>query len=139
MMAFDASSREACTVRQTRTNTPLQALTLMNDVTYVETARALAERVLAEVGEATDENSEEGLTLAFRLATGRRPTTRELAILKSALAHHRTEFSRNPEGAERLVSVGVSVRRRSIDTVELAAWTAVANLILNLDEVITRG
>ncbi len=150
MMAFDASSREACTVRQTRTNTPLQALTLMNDVTYVETARALAERVLAEVGEATeentkdvgeatDENTEEGLTLAFRLTTGRRPTTRELAILKSALAHHRTEFSRNPEGAERLVSVGVSVRRRSIDTVELAAWTAVANLILNLDEVITRG
>src|SRR5205085_1164423 len=83
MMNFDASSRETCVVRETRTNTPLQALNLMNDVTFVETARVLAQRVLRE-GRGADER----LTLAFRLVLARKPADMELGILRDALKHH---------------------------------------------------
>jgi hypothetical protein len=134
MAAFDASARETCTVRETRTNTPLQALTLLNDVTFVEAARVLAERVIAEGG-----STPEGrLALAFRLATARRPTDRELAVLRDDFNSHLARFRRDPQSASRLTTAGEYRRNPTLDPVELAAYTATANLVLNLDETITK-
>ncbi len=134
MMTFDASAREACTVRENRTNTPLQALILMNDVTFVEAARALAQRVLREGGP----TAEDRLTLAFRLATARRPTAVEMNVLRAGLEHHRADFRKDRAAALRLVRVGESPRGEKLDVTDLAAYTAVASLILNLDETITK-
>ncbi|MGH7171837.1 MAG: DUF1553 domain-containing protein [Gemmataceae bacterium] len=134
MMAFDAAGRETCIVRQTRTNTPLQALTLMNDVTYVEASRMLAQRVLRE-DKAT---SEQRLTRMFRLLLARRPRPVELRILSANLERHLTRYRRDRQAALKLVRIGESKRDEKLDVAELAAYTAVANLILNLDETITR-
>src|SRR5262249_54130097 len=92
MLTFDAAGREACVVRETRTNTPLQALNLMNDVTYVEAARVLAQRVLTEGGA----TPEERITLAFRLVTARRPSAAELRVLADGFRHHLAEYRRDP-------------------------------------------
>jgi hypothetical protein len=134
MLTFDAAGRETCIVRQTRTNTPLQALTLMNDITYVEASRMLAQRVLKE-GDATPEQR---LARMFRLLTARPPRSVELKILCADLEKHLTRYRRNGEAALKLLSVGESKRDERLDTAELAAYTAVANLILNLDETISR-
>jgi hypothetical protein len=134
MIAFDAAGRETCIVRQTRTNTPLQALTLMNDVTFVEASRVLAERVLHE-GDATDD---EQLTRMFRLVTARSPRPAELKILRGNLDQHRARYRQDRRAAQQLVRVGESPRDERLDVAELAAYTAVANLILNLDETITK-
>jgi hypothetical protein len=134
MMTFDAAGRETCVVRETRTNTPLQALTLLNDVTYVEAARVLAQRVLAEGGV----TAEERLTLAFRLATARRPRPAELQVLLDGLREHLVRYRENPEAARALVRTGEAPRDGRLDVGELAAYTAVAGLILNLDETITK-
>ncbi len=134
MMTFDAAGRETYTVRQTRTNTPLQALTLMNDVTFVEAARVLAARVMREGGTAPEER----LTLAFRLATGRRPRAAELSILVAGFARHLDEYRKDPAAARKLVSAGEAPRDERLDVGELAAYTAEASLILNLDEVVTK-
>jgi hypothetical protein len=134
MITFDAAGRETCIVRETRTNTPLQALTLMNDVTFVEAARVLAERVMREGG-----TTPEGrLTLAFRLATGRPPRTAELKVLVEDLRGQLAQYRRDPKAALQLTSAGEYRRNDKLDSGELAAYAAVANLILNLDEVITR-
>jgi hypothetical protein len=132
MMAFDASSREACTVRETRTNTPLQALALMNDVTFVEAARVLAQRVMREAG-----TPEARLTLAFRLATSRHPTSAELSVLTASWHDHRQHYERHPASAERLLANGEYARDTTFALDELAAYAALANMILNLDEVVT--
>jgi hypothetical protein len=134
MLAFDAAGRETCVVRETRTNTPLQALTLMNDVTYVEAARVLAQRVLLEGGP----SPEERLTLAFRLATARPPRPAELKILCAGLEEHRERYHKDRQAALKLVSTGEFPRNEKLDVSELAAYTAVASLIMNLDEVITK-
>jgi hypothetical protein len=134
MMTFDASGRETCNVRETRTNTPLQALILMNDVTFVEAARLLAQRVLLDGGPTEAER----LTLAFRLAVARPPKPAELCILVAGYRRHLQEFRADPKAAARLVQVGEAPRNPQVDVVELAAYTAVTNLILNLDEVITK-
>jgi hypothetical protein len=134
MVTFDAAGRETCVVRETRTNTPLQALTLMNDVTYVEAARVLAQRVMKEAAPAPDAR----LTLAFRLATARRPRPAELQVLLGGLRHHLEEYRRDRAAALQLVSAGESPRDPSLDVPELAAFTAVAGMILNLDETITK-
>ena len=132
---LDAPSREACTVTRARTNTPLQALALMNDVQFVEAARALAERVLREGG-ATDE---ERAGWAFRLATARRPEPGELAVLLRLVEAQRAEYTSSGADAEALLGVGESAPDPELDPAELAAWTAAASLILNLDEVLTKG
>src|SRR5690606_23700757 len=129
MLTFDAPSRESCTVRRERTNTPLQALVLMNDVQFVEAARKLAERLL----HAPCETAEDRAGLAFRLATARRPDAHEAAILTGAFERQLAKFRREPEAAEKLLAEGESPRDTSLDVPELAAWTMVANLILNLD------
>jgi hypothetical protein len=134
MATFDAPDREKCTARRGLTNTPLQALALLNDPTYVEAARALAQRALREGG--TGDASR--LALAFRLATARRPTNQETGVLEALLAKARAAFRRNRQAALDLLSVGESPRDTRWDAAELAAWTTVASAILNLDETITK-
>ena len=104
MLLFDAPNREVCTVRRSRTNTPLQALALLNEVTHVEAARKLAERMLQEGG-LTDEDR---LRLGFRLATARRPTAEELELLLRGLSVDRDRYRQAPEQAAKLVSFGMS-------------------------------
>jgi hypothetical protein len=134
LMTFDAANRETCVVRETRTNTPLQALNLLNDVTYVEAARVLAERILREAGPQTEAR----LALAFRLAACRTPQPRELAILQAGLEQHREHYRRDQVAALKLVSRGEYPRDARLDVRELAAYTALCNTLLNLDEVITK-
>ena len=134
LMAFDAPDRETCTMRRPRTNTPLQALILLNDPTYVEAARSLAQRTL----KITASDTEDRIHLAFRLATGRAPDPREAPILDRILQQQRSYYRSDPEAARRLIEVGESPFDRSLDPVELAAWTTVTGSILNLDETITR-
>jgi mono/diheme cytochrome c family protein len=134
MMTFDAGGRETCVVRETRTNTPLQALTLMNDVTFVEAARVLAQRIMLEGGA----TPEERITLAFRLATARKPRPAELKILLGGFDEHLAKYRKDRKAATKLVSAGEYPRNPKLDVSELAAYTAVAGLILNLDEVITK-
>jgi hypothetical protein len=134
LATFDAPDREKCTARRALTNTPLQALALMNDPTFVEAARALAQRTIAEGGK--DDSSR--LSYAFRLATARKPTGSESSVLRRLLEHRLEGFRKDPRAAARLVAVGESARDTRIDTAELAAWTTVASAILNLDETITK-
>jgi len=134
MMVFDAAGREMCCVRQSRTNTPLQALALLNDIPYVEASRALAERVLA-ADAATDDQR---LEMAFRLATGRRPKLAELAILRAGHERHLAQYRSDPESAARLLAVGERKRGGGFDPPRLAAMTVMASTILNLDETITK-
>lgn len=134
MATFDAAGRETCSVREVRTNTPLQALNLMNDVTFVEAARKLGERALIEGG-----NSDESrLTCQFRLALARRPSAVEYAIVSEALKAHRAHYEKNADAARRLIRLGASEPLGSLDPGELAAYTAVGSLLLNLDESITK-
>ena len=131
---FDTASRQQCAVRTGRTNTPLHALVTMNDVTYVEAARALAERMLKSGG------SGDGARLAygFRLCTARRPNEREAALLAASLARFRDQYSADPAAAEKLIANGESKPGANIAAGELAAHTGVALLLLNLDETLTK-
>ena len=131
---FDAPDREFCTVRRSRTNTPLQPLVLLNDTTFVEAARALASRALTEAAL----SSESPLQLVYRLANSRLPTAREERVLSTALQQQRDFYAHNPEEAARLVGPGAGPPPSGEDGSELAAWTTLASIILNLDETITR-
>jgi len=135
LVTFDAPDRETCVVRRARTNTPLQALVLMNDPTYVEAARKLAERMLTQGGATTEDR----LAFAFRLATARPPRDRELEVLKTVLQRQQEIYRQNTEAAIRLLGVGEASRDDQLDAAELAAWTMVASAILNLDETLTKG
>ena len=131
---FDNSDRQVCSVRPRRTNTPLQALVLLNDKTYVEAARMLAQRILnLEV-----ETSKERLVIAFRIATARRPTTTEQAALDRCLERSRGYFQEHPAAVEQLLAVGQARSDIRLDRVELASYASVMNVILNLDETVTR-
>ena len=134
MTTFDAAGREACSVRPNRTSTPLQALALMNDVTFVESARGLAQRVL-RAGPATPD---ERVKLAFRLVLTRAPKPAELPVLLENLHSHLARFRADPKAAQSLLSAGESPRDPQLDPVELASYTALASLLLNLDEAITK-
>jgi hypothetical protein len=140
---FDAAGRETCAVRTGRTNTPLQALNLLNDVTYVEAARAMAARAMREAGggggeRSTDARRDERLTHAFRLATARPPTERELAVLAGSFERYLATYRADPGAAVKLTSVGESPRATGLDPAEHAAYTAACNVILNLDETVTK-
>jgi len=132
---FDASSRESCVVRRERTNTPLQALAMLNDPQYFEAARALAERGLREGGKTTPSR----IAYLFTLAVARRPDAEEVDELEGLLRDSLTRYRGDPEAAKKLIAVGESKPDASLDACELAAWTLLANLILNLDEVIIKG
>jgi hypothetical protein len=135
LFAFDAPSREVCTDRRPRTNTPLQALVLMNDPIYVECSRVLGQRVLREGGADTVGR----LTYAFKLCTARAPRAEELTVLLRLYEQQLARFRDEPEAARQLLGVGETSRPREIEPAELAAWAAVGNVLLNLDETITKG
>jgi mono/diheme cytochrome c family protein len=134
LSTFDAPDREKCTARRAQTNTPLQALVLLNDPTFVEASRALAQRALVEGG--VDAKSR--LTYAFRLATARRPSGKEINVLRSLLEGRLKVFKQDRQAALKLLSVGESPRNKKLDVAELAAYTTVASVIYNLDETITK-
>jgi hypothetical protein len=133
-MNFDSAGREACTVRATRTNTPLQALNLMNDVTYVEASRKVAERMMLEGGATADDR----IAYGFRLATASLPKPSESEIFHASYQHYLDLYRGDTAAAEKFLSEGESPRDPALDTAELAAYTTVASLILNLDETITK-
>jgi hypothetical protein len=134
LITFDAPDREKCTAKRSVTNTPLQALVLMNDPTYVESARMLAQRMLDE----EPKNVSRRIDLGFRLATGRRPTGQEARLLRTLETKELAEYKANPDRAKQLLSVGESKPDPKVQAAELAAWTTVASTILNLDETITK-
>jgi hypothetical protein len=134
MTALDAPSREVCTVREERTNTPMQALALMNETGMVEAARVLAQRVLSE----PLDTSADRLHRAFRLVTARRPSPAEMVLLDRILERHLEHFTANPQAAGRLANVGESPTNPHLDTLQVAAYTAVTSMLMNLDEVVTQ-
>ena len=135
MSTFDAPSWEICQVKRGRTNSPLQALLLLNDVTYVEAARHLGERMLVEAG--NDPGNR--IAYAFRLATGRQPRTSEREILQERFERYLTGFRKDRESAIKLLESGESDYDRTLDVCELAASTLCASTILNLDETISKN
>jgi len=134
MALMDAPDRESCIISSNRTNTPLQALTLLNEKTFVESARNLGQRILLEGGESMSDQVAHG----FRLALSRWPNEKELNLLESAYRDYRLEYENDLVAAERIISVGESEPDASLDPRELAAATTLANVLLNLDETITR-
>lgn len=134
MAAFDAPAREICSVRRPRTNTPIQALALMNEPGFVEASRKLAERILCEAGPELDSR----LIYACRLVIARPPSAVELTLLREEWQAFRDRFSARPETAQSLLTVGESKPNETLPAVDLAAMTAVANSLLNLDEAVTK-
>ena len=130
---FDASGRELCSVRLARTNTPIQALNLLNDVVYVEAARAMAQRMIHEGGETANER----LAYGWKLATGRSPSQREAPAIARDFERYLQKYRMDPAAAKALLAVGESPRDATIDPAEFAAYAVMANVMLNLDETIT--
>jgi hypothetical protein len=135
MMLFDAPTREYCVVRRPRTNTPLQALALLNDPQYVEASRGFGYRMLRYP--ASDDRAR--LSYAFRLATAREPSTEEIDTLLDVLQKQEADFSRNTAAAGQFLSIGEWKPTTNLDQAKLAAWATVAGLILNLDETVTKN
>ena len=133
LATFDAAGREICWVRDSRTNTPLQALVLLNETSFVEASRALAERVMKEA-----KTPEARLVTAFRRVTGRIPNEKEQAILRKSLEVRLEEYRDNPAAAKKLLAIGESKPDPKLDVAELAAYSVVCGLILNLDETVTK-
>jgi hypothetical protein len=132
-MFFDSAARQVCTVKQARTNTPLHSLATLNDVTYVEAARVLAEQILAD--EATDD---ERIDVAFRRILARNAEPEERQVLLAALARLRESYLADTSAAEKLLKVGQSPRNERLKPAEHAAWTALAGAMFNLDEALTK-
>ena len=135
MTTFDAPSRESFCVRRERSNTPQQALVQMNDVQHYEAARNLAQRLLTEGGK----TPEERLAWGFRLVTGRHATDKELALLKQLLGEELARYKKDPEAAKKAIANGQSKANPALDAAELAAYSLVGNLLLNLDEVVMKN
>jgi len=134
MLLFDVPSRETCRVRRSRTDTPLQALTLLNDETYVEAARALGQRMMREGGT----SPESRLAYGFKCLLSRAPTAEEMKFLLAGFDRRLAAFRREPESARKLLEVGIWPREKTLDTAELAAYTVSASTMLNLDEAVTK-
>jgi hypothetical protein len=135
MLIFDAPTREYCVARRPRTNTPLQALALLNDPQFVEASGAFARRILAEGGSSVPDR----IAYAFRVATARKPTREEIRVIRETLEQQLAAFRADKSAAEKLLEKCAAVSRDGIDSEELAAWTTIANMILNLDEAVTKG
>jgi hypothetical protein len=135
MVLFDAPSREYCVVRRPRTNTPLQALALLNDPQFVEASRAFAQRILLEGGDCHDSR----ITFAFRSATARPPQPGEIQVLRSLLQEQRAEFEQDRASMEEFLAVGAFEADAALDPVDLAAWATVASILLNLDETLMKN
>ncbi len=134
MMNFNAAAREICIVRTEPTNTPLQALTLMNNTVFVESARFMAESMLRASGS----DVSDGIAFGFRSACGRSPSDREASVLLRAYDQFLEQYRRDKQAAVELLSVGETVRDNSLPEDQHAAMTMTASLILNLDETITK-
>ncbi len=132
-MFFDTATRQTCSVKQSRTNTPLHALATLNDVTYVEAARAMAERVIL-----VSEKDEERIAYAFRLLLARSPSVEESRLLKSAFTRMKAQYTADPAAAKKLLANGESKRNEKLDPVQHAAWTAFCLTLLNLDETLSK-
>jgi hypothetical protein len=135
LLAFDAPSREECTVSRPRSNTPQQALVLLNDPTYVEAAKALAARTVKDGGGDTAKRFD----FAFREVLTRSPRENELKILLPLYEKHLQQYKADPASADKLLAVGESKAPEGMDKAELAAWTSIARVLLNLHETITRN
>jgi hypothetical protein len=135
MANFDAPNREQSCTRRERSNTPLQALQLMNDVQHVEAARCLAQRMMTEGGSEADQR----LAFAYRTVLSRTPQSDEVSILTEQLDKHRKRYQQAPADAVKLISLGESKAPGELDPSELAAYTLIASTILNLDETVTRN
>lgn len=135
MITFDAPSREMCTPQRYRTNTPLQALVLLNSPQYIETSRELAKRIMNEGKSTTPER----LKFAYQLVLGREPTKAEVSLVARRYDILLAEYRENPAAAKALLEVGLMPKETKLNKAELAAWTIIANMLLNLDETITRN
>ena len=135
LTTFDAPAREQFCTRRERSDTPLQALQLMNDVQHFEAARSLAERILRDGGTATPDR----LAFAWRTVLARKPTDRETVVVWSALEKHLARYQKDPAAAKAAITNGESKPDPKLAEPELAAWTLVANLLLNLDETVTKN
>ena len=134
MMNFDNSAREICSVTSNRTNTPLRALNLLNDPQFVEAARGLAERMIKQGGDSVEEQ----IRFGHRLLLAKSPGEEVLRILTRGHEDYLNTFQKYPERADQLANIGASGFDISIDTVQLAAMTTIANILLNLDETLTK-
>jgi hypothetical protein len=134
LTTFDAPDREKCTIRRTVTNTPLQALVTLNDPTYIEASRALAERVLKHAGKTPRRRA----AMAFELATARPATKSEISVLTALAKEQQAHFKKAPKEAAALLANGESPYDKTLEPSELASWTMVASAILNLDETISK-
>ncbi|MBX7135447.1 MAG: PSD1 and planctomycete cytochrome C domain-containing protein [Fimbriimonadaceae bacterium] len=132
MLSFDAPMRESCSVRRSRTNTPLQALVTLNEPAFLEASRALAQRVIDE-----ETKDDQRLSLTFMLTVGREPTHKERALLGEALTRYRVRFLANPSDAEEMLRVGDSKRATRIPAPEHAAWMLICSTLMNTDEFLT--
>jgi hypothetical protein len=134
MLLFDAPFRETCALRRSRSNTPLQALNLMNDPTYVEAARFLAQRMIKEGGTSIESRLKHG----FHLLLGRNPSQQELQVLAAAVERSIKDFTKDAEAAKQLLTFGEAKTDDKLSPAELAAYTTVASTLINLDETITK-
>ena len=140
LKAFDAPSREECTARRPRSNTPLAALTMLNDPSFVEAARVFAQRILHNDFDSVDTDSDTArLSWAFRELFSRAPSAREVKLLLSLLNGRRKEYRADEQAANQLVKVGLTPVNGDLDVIELASWTAVTRTLLNLNEAIMRN
>ncbi|HEY3392396.1 MAG TPA: PSD1 and planctomycete cytochrome C domain-containing protein [Lacipirellulaceae bacterium] len=135
LLAFDAPTREECTASRPVSSTPAAALVLLNDPSFVEAARGLASRILG----CELKDDEQRIRWAWRQVLGRDVKSQEVSLLVRLLQNHRDQFRADPQAAEALISIGISPRADEIDAVELAAWTSVSRVLLNLNETITRN
>lgn len=133
-MFFDNASRQVCTVKVVRTNTPLQALYTLNDVTFVEAARALATQVL--LSESKDARAR--IDFVFERALARSATEQEASVLVAALERSKQQFAEQSDQATEFLSIGESKFPADLDRAELASWSALCLAVLNLDEVLTK-
>jgi len=131
---FDTATRQVCVVKPSRTNTPLHALTTLNDITYAEAYRVLGERIMKEGGDTPAKR----IAFAFRLAISRDPSAAESKVLLDAFERIRKQYSGDRPAAEKVAAQGEKPRDTKLDVVELAAYTGVASVIMNLDEALTR-
>jgi hypothetical protein len=134
LLAFDAPSREECTVERPRSNIPQQALVLLNDPTYVEAARTFAEHLLHE----TPASTADRITRAFAAVLSRPPTADEVKVLVELHERHHAQYAADKEAAGKLLHIGDHPLPADVDTVDLAAWTSVARVLFNLHETVTR-
>ena len=135
MVNFDAPNREQSCARRERSNTPLQALQLLNDVQHVEAARGLAQRALT----AEEKNSHARIEFLFKTVLSRNPTAKEIELLDKQITTHMQRYQGAPQDAQQLIQLGESKPSEDLTPAELAAYTLAASTILNMDETLTRN